>query len=258
MIFEKEKVYDLYSAELNRFKRVRVYLPKGMKKGERYSVLYMHDGQNIVRKSQWSKHSWKVTKTLRKLNKKIIVVGLDSADPYRSEEYYAYKIDMPVGEEVIHVEPKADLYLGFLIGYLKPMIDYLYPTLSDQEHTYLAGSSLGGFITAYAALKCQGTFGAFGVFSPAFGFPGPEVFIESFEELGSDPKAKYFLACGDSETIEQEGIDSKEFFPEQLETYKGLLQDASCKLEAAKVYKGHRHSEECWAIQFRDFARLLA
>src|SRR5262249_57040108 len=43
-------------------------------------------------------------------------------------------------------------------------------TLPDRLHTGVAGSSMGGLISLYAALKYPEVFGRAGIFSPAFWF----------------------------------------------------------------------------------------
>ena len=45
---------------------------------------------------------------------------------------------------------EADEYLHFLTTELKPFIDSHYSTLPDRQHTFIAGSSMGGLISLYA------------------------------------------------------------------------------------------------------------
>lgn len=54
---------------------------------------------------------------------------------------------------------EADEYLRFLTSELKPFIDSHYSTLSDKEHTFIAGSSMGGLISLYAMCEYPDVFG---------------------------------------------------------------------------------------------------
>lgn len=54
---------------------------------------------------------------------------------------------------------EADEYLRFLTSELKPFIDSHYPTLPDRQHTFVAGSSMGGLISLYALCEYPDVFG---------------------------------------------------------------------------------------------------
>ena len=53
----------------------------------------------------------------------------------------------------------SDNYLKFLVDELKPFIDETYATQSDRDNTFLAGSSMGGLISAYAIAEYPDVFG---------------------------------------------------------------------------------------------------
>ena len=54
---------------------------------------------------------------------------------------------------------EADEYLRFLTSELKPFIDSHYSTLPDRQHTFVAGSSMGGLISLYALCEYPDVFG---------------------------------------------------------------------------------------------------
>jgi predicted alpha/beta superfamily hydrolase len=151
-----------YIPQLNRYRRIWLYLPQGYTTSkEKYPVLYMQDGQNLF--EEWSAFSeeWGVDETLNEAGGKCIVVGIDNGIEKRMNEY-----TMEDNEKYGKGEGKA--YLSFLVNTLKPYIDKTYRTKSDRDNTYVAGSSLGGLISFYAALYYPEVFGASGIFSPAF------------------------------------------------------------------------------------------
>jgi predicted alpha/beta superfamily hydrolase len=61
----------------------------------------------------------------------------------------------------------ADSYVQMLTDELKPTIDAMLRTRPDAGSTAIAGSSLGGLVSAYAALRRPDVFGLVAAFSPA-------------------------------------------------------------------------------------------
>ena len=79
-----------------------------------------------------------------------IVVGIDNG-PNRLTEYNPFDNDK-------FGKGQGDAYIDFLVNTLKPFIDRTYRTMASKEHTIIAGSSMGGFISYYAALKYPNQF----------------------------------------------------------------------------------------------------
>jgi predicted alpha/beta superfamily hydrolase len=61
----------------------------------------------------------------------------------------------------------ADLYLQMMVQELKPRIDGMLRTRPDVRSTAMAGSSLGGLVTAWAGLRYPQVFGLLGELSPS-------------------------------------------------------------------------------------------
>ena len=61
----------------------------------------------------------------------------------------------------------ADLYLQMMVEEVKPTIDGMLRTRPEVGSTALAGSSLGGLVTAYAGLKHPDVYGLLGELSPS-------------------------------------------------------------------------------------------
>ncbi len=152
--------------QLGRTRRVWIYLPPGYTASStRYPVLYMHDGQNLFDAATSYAGEWGVDETLDSLralgDPGAIVVGVDNGGEHRMQEYNPWAFaQFGPGE--------GDAYVDFLVKTLKPYVDRHYRTRPDRRHTGIAGSSMGGVISLYAALKYPAVFGRVGVFSPAF------------------------------------------------------------------------------------------
>jgi predicted alpha/beta superfamily hydrolase len=88
-----------------------------------------------------------------------IIVGIDNSE-HRMTEYN-------FRDHEKHGKGQGKEYLDFIANTLKPRIDSTYRTLADREHTFIAGSSMGGLISLYGALYHAETFGGAGIFSPS-------------------------------------------------------------------------------------------
>lgn len=65
---------------------------------------------------------------------------------------------------------KGALYVDFIVDTLKNYIDSNFRTLPDRNNTAIAGSSMGAYISLFAAILRQDVFSKVGVFSPALWF----------------------------------------------------------------------------------------
>lgn len=155
-----------YIPELKRSRRIWIYLPENYYSSkQKYPVLYMHDGQNLFDAATSGFGEWGVDEALdslqRQTGKYCIVVGIDHGGDHRLREYNPYDNNRFGKEEGIE-------YTEFLVKMLKPYIDAHYRTRRSAANTAIAGSSMGGLISAYAVLKYPETFGVAGIFSPSF------------------------------------------------------------------------------------------
>ena len=179
-------------------RKVWIYLPPDYEQSNQsYPVLYMQDGQNLFDATTSFSGEWQVDETLNELfdqgDPGIIVVGIDNGGASRIDEYTPWPNPQYGGG-------KAELYVKSIIQDLKPYVDDNYRTLSDQQHTGIMGSSLGGLVSLYGLIEHQEVFGKAGIFSPSYWFSS-----ESYEHVISTPKTKSLQIY----TIggEQEGSD---------------------------------------------------
>lgn len=159
--------HRFHSPQLMNERTIMVYLPPGYddEPDARYPVLYMHDGNNLFdAKTSATGVEWCVDETAERLiaqgkMRKAIIVGIYNT-PGRMREYSPFK-DAEYGGGF------GDAYLNFIVDTVKPFVDKTYRTAPDRANTGLAGSSLGGLISAYGVFKRADVFGFGGVVSPA-------------------------------------------------------------------------------------------
>jgi predicted alpha/beta superfamily hydrolase len=151
-------------------RRVWLYLPADYARQprRRYPVLYLHDGQNVFDDATSFSGEWGVDEILDRLHASgqdptgCIVVAVDNGGELRMDEY------IPWLSTELRKGGQGGAYVDFLVNTLKPYIDAHYRTRPSAASTGIAGSSLGGLISFYAALRYPRVFGRVGVFSPAF------------------------------------------------------------------------------------------
>jgi alpha-glucosidase len=232
---------EFFIPQLNRSRRIWIYLPPYYNTTkESYPVLYMHDGQNLFDDTTSFAGEWAVDETLDELNNKInfnlIVIGIENGGVNRFDEYSPWKNPKYGGGQ-------GDPYLKFIIETLKPFVDNNYRTLSDKDNTGIMGSSLGGLISHYGALKYPETFGKIGVFSPSFGFSN-SCFDFAAKNSNNKDLRMYFMA-GDKESPDMVSDMNKMI---TLMESKGFDK----KNVKSKVVKNGEHNEKLWKDNFEE------
>jgi predicted alpha/beta superfamily hydrolase len=234
--------FTLHASKLGRDKTIWVYLPYNYEEsGERYPVIYMHDGQNVFNHAESPKREWYVEDKLNVLHSEAIIVGIEhGGSTHRIDELTPYKNDGYGGGH-------ADDYLDFLLNELKPYVDDNYRTLTDAVNTTIFGSSVGGLISFYALLKFPDVYGNAGVFSPSFWF-SEEIFdlIKSVNSISG----RIYLMAGDHE--------SKDMIPD-LERMERLILEriAHPSQLYKKIVHGGHHNEKLWRHEFADAYKWL-
>ncbi|MDH7911924.1 alpha/beta hydrolase-fold protein [Winogradskyella sp. SYSU M77433] len=167
-----------FPSEYIKPRSVDVWLPEDYSKDKKYNVLYMHDGQMLFDSTTtWNKQEWKVDEWATQLKEDdrvedFIVVGIYNIADIRWQDLFPEKAfeNLPIDrkEELIIRAKKnfinvldlnGDDYLKFLVEELKPVIDSTYSVYTDQEHTFVMGSSMGGLMSMYAISEYPEVFG---------------------------------------------------------------------------------------------------
>jgi predicted alpha/beta superfamily hydrolase len=231
--------------QLNRYRRIWVYLPKSysLYKGKQYPVLYMQDGQNLFNEQTAPFGEWGVDECLDTLQQQTgrdcIVVGIDNGGDKRNNEYNPYDNDQ-------FGKGEGNQYADFLAKTLKPYIDAKFRTLKDAQHTYIAGSSMGGLIALYTEMKYPDVFGAVGVFSPAF-WIAPQLNDDIAKTNWKTFQRFYFYAGGkESETMVKD-----------MDRIIDIIQSKHQYEVTRLMYPLGQHSEKYWRIEFDNFYRWL-
>ena len=250
-------------------RNIDVWLPDNYSEKEKYAVLYMHDGQMLFDAAiTWNKQSWEVDTTAGmlisedKINK-FIIVGISNNGLKRHPEYFPQKAYKKLTDEEKNFvsnellsrgkinepfSPISDHYLKFMVTELKPFIDSHFSTLTDKEHTFIAGSSMGGLISMYAICEYLEVFGAAACLSTHWtgiyqieNNPIPETIFRYLKKKLPNPKNhKIYFDYGDKT------LDS--LYP-TLQQRVDLIMKAKGFTESnwmTKFFPGKDHSEASW------------
>ena len=157
----------------NDTRRVYLYLPDlyDEEPDRRFPVMYMFDGHNVFfdKDATYGK-SWGLGEYLDKHKTPLIVAAVEcnhSPDHGRLSEYSPFTFQ---NEKLGSITGRGETYMRWLTETFKPLIDKRYPTLPDREHTFIAGSSMGGLMSLYAVMQYNHIFSRAAALSPSIWF----------------------------------------------------------------------------------------
>ncbi len=230
-------IASFYSPELDNRRDIMIYLPPGYDQGgERYPVVYMHDGQNLFdAATSFAGTEWGVDETMERLageGLQAIVVGIPNMAERRIDEYSPF-------EDAEHGGGRGEAYLAFIAQTLKPHVDRAFRTRPEPECTAIVGSSAGGLISLFALLRRPETFGLAGVLSPALWLADGAIMGVVAEVQGAP--GRIYLDVG---TAEGEGplVQAREL--RDLLTSRGYAPDQTLRYNEEE---DGRHDEAAWA-----------
>ncbi len=260
-----------FKSEFVTARNVDIWLPEGYCLENKYSVLYMHDGQMLYdAEKSWNKQAWDVDDVASKLRKSgklkdFIVVGIWNGGENRHPDYFPQKPFESLSQiekdtinaqlKLSHVPlkkvfcPQSDNYLKFLVKELKPYIDKKYSVRTNKENTFVAGSSMGGLISMYAICEYPHIFGGAACLSTHWlgtftleNNPIPNAFVKYLSENLPNPKThKIYFDCGD------QTLDA--LYPEIQKKVDSLMISKGYNKAnwITKYFPGENHSEKAWS-----------
>lgn len=227
--------FTVEAPQLKTVKKIWIYLPENyLTSKKKFSVIYMHDAQNLFDAKTSYSGEWNVDEKLDSLKAQVIVVGIEHGNDKRIEELTPYKNQKYGGGN-------ADNYLEFIVKTLKPQIDKSYRTKSKKKNTIIMGSSLGGLTSYYAVLQYPEIFGKAGVFSPSFWYSKD---IYNLTEKSKKIQSKIYFLCGDKESDDMVS---------DLNKMEYLLNSNRCyclHLNKKIIVKDGQHNEKLWRDGF--------
>ncbi len=247
---------------------VDVWLPSDyaerVAKGQRFQVLYMHDGQMLFDPAiTMNQQSWHVDVALDRLMRSglippTIVVAIWNRGEFRDAEYFPRKVLERLApgkykstlESYMKQGARSDDYLRYLVVELKPTIDSRYATRPERESTFIMGSSRGAVLSVYAMSEYPKVFGGaaglsvhwIGTFERNAAIP-MATFAYLSEHLPDPAGHRLYLDRG-TDTLDALYGPSFEFGGEVIRD-RGYT-DANYM---ERVFPGTDHSEKAWSAR---------
>ncbi len=273
-IFERQDEAKLFAGSLIRVdsfpsryitpRPVDIWLPKDYSRENKYSVLYMHDGQMLFDSTTtWNKQEWKVDEWATKLVdegklKDFIVIAVHNISEIRWQDLFPQKafdyMDATVKDSLKDISGNKDFklngdnYLKFMVEELKPIIDESYSVYRDREHTFVMGSSMGGLMSMYAISEYPKIFGSAACISthwvgamPMPNNPFPDAIFKYMEaNLPEASSHKLYFDYG-NKTLDQH-------YPQYAPRVDGILKVKGYTNKDSKniFFEGTNHSENSW------------
>ncbi len=147
-----------------------LYLPESYdyEPDRRYPVLYMFDGHNVFFDSDATYgKSWGMKEYMDYTNTQMLIAAVEcnhSPDHGRLKEYSPFSFRDP---SLGLIEGWGKLTMNWMIHRFKADIDRRFRTLPEREHSFIAGSSMGGLMSLYAVLEYNSVFSRAAALSPS-------------------------------------------------------------------------------------------
>jgi len=251
--------HEIPSIYLGLTRRITVWLPPGYRRRlrrERYSVLYLNDGQNLFDPARaFAGSTWRAGETAADLVRRrrippILIVGIDHGVERRGREYLPVEDDWnpsarrPLGRE----------YAEFVTREVIPFVARTYPVMRSASATGFGGSSYGAVAALYTALVKPGIFGRLLIESPSL-YVGRGHLLRLARRAERWP-ARIYLGVGSAETSREDWNRETVGNVKKLVTILKSAGLAERRLRV-RIEPGATHSESAWADRFPEALEFL-
>ena len=232
-------------------RRAYLYLPSAYDENPqaRFPVMYMFDGQNIFLDAEASfGKSWGMYDYMNRTGTPLIIAAIECnrIGNGRLCEYSPFTHrDSSLGR----IEGRGRATMDYIVRSFKPMIDRHFRTLPGRENTLIAGSSMGGLMSLYAATNYNHVFSRAACLSPSLWVDPAKV--RAMLRRGSVlPDTVIYMDYGEKEMGNHDG--NAEIFLSACQS----LYARGVNL-TMRVVPGGEHSEASWEAQVPVFMKCL-
>jgi predicted alpha/beta superfamily hydrolase len=199
-------------------RKVSVYVPPNIQKGQSYPILIFTDGQTCFGSGFETMQLELLADSLirNRLITPSFIIGIWS-DGRRMDDYIPYH-DSSIFLDFGLYRPEADKLVGFIKNDLLPALKLKFPI---NDKTGIAGFSFGGLFASWAALHYPELFSFAAAFSPSMWVADYKIFEEA---KMARPEQVYYLDIGTAEWnyyipfVKNSGLESgKNIFYHEVE-----------------------------------------
>lgn len=217
---------------------------------KRYPVLYMFDGHNVFFDSDATYgKSWGMKEYMDDTQTQMIIAAVEcnhSPNNGRLEEYSPFSFrDSHFG--IIHGHGKETM--DWFVNVFKKYVDDNYRTIPDREHTFIAGSSMGGLMSIYALMEYNHVFSRAAALSPSL-WTSPKELRKWISKVPFEPDTVLYMDYGSDEFGNHK--NSRRTFSE----FVAVVIMRGLSLEC-RIIPGGTHCEASWERQIPFFMETL-
>ena len=239
-----------------------LYLPEAYFEDHksRFPVLYMFDGHNVFFDSDATYgKSWGMEDYMDYTETQLLVAAVECnrhPDNSRLSEYSPFDFEMrdfskPKSgkNNKFSVEGRGKQTMEWFANCFKPYIDNHYRTIPDRQHTFIAGSSMGGLMSLYAVLHFNHIFSRAAALSPSL-WMDKEAAAEMIDSSEPAPDTVVYMDFGSKEWRNKK----------QLMRAFGSMSNRLLKkniLLTSRIVPGGTHCEAVWEKQIPFFMNTL-
>ncbi|HEY5565269.1 MAG TPA: alpha/beta hydrolase-fold protein [Rhodothermia bacterium] len=245
-----------FSSEHVESRNVDVWLPEGYdrQKDRTYSVVYLHDGQNLFDPAlSFSGIDWGIHESLSLLQdegriRDTIAVGIWNT-PKRLLRYMPKRpFDLARDSTYINLwleehgnAPASDRYIEFIVSELKPFIDDQYRVRPEAADTFIMGASMGALVSLYALCEYPDVFGGAGCLSTSWTVAG-DIFMPYLEQQLPPPgRHRFYFDYGQEALIK--GYTKLQERATKIAIRAGYSEGVDWIVHE---FPDHDHSERAW------------
>ncbi|MDD3122620.1 MAG: alpha/beta hydrolase-fold protein [Candidatus Izemoplasmatales bacterium] len=249
------ETFEVYIPTTKAQRTIRVYVPDTCCELSPCDILFMHDAQNLFDDAMsYHEVSWRVQDAIEQSKyNHLIVVGIDNHPEERMNEYSPYETAIDLKDRFINGSGgKGYQYIDFIVKELLPIIKSKYST---TENYFMAGSSMGAYISMFAAMKYPALFQVIGSFSVASWF-NEKLFLEALNQSKLNINTKFWVTVGSQESSSSSIEEFPEIYINNSKHLVETLKNKGIKTIYFEINDG-AHNERQWMELFPKFLDFI-
>jgi predicted alpha/beta superfamily hydrolase len=248
------ETFQLFIPTTQDLRTIRVYKPAICDEIS-CDVLFMHDAQNIFDDAlSYHDVSWRVMDALKdSAYQHLIVVGIDNHPKERMNEYSPYMTTLEFKDRFIKgTGGKGFIYIDWMKDVLIPRIKQTYNT---SERYYMAGSSMGAYISMFAVMRYPHLFKAIGCFSIASWFNETQ-FLKDLKQADIQKETLFWISVGAHESSSKDVPNFHEIYINNSKHVYAYLKEKDIVNIMFTLHPGE-HNERQWMELFPEFINFI-
>ena len=242
-------------------KKISVFVPESYDGKTPHDILYFFDAQNLFcNAGNYTENgdpygSWQLDIVINELHRqygKNIIVGIDNADMYRSNELFMDPKWFGQLSPLAFAIPEDNFSFGYLRGLSSFMVETLHVLIKEkycikEDNIGIGGSSMGGIASLFCSLYEFGFYKYVLSYSPAYGLYEMDAFDNWFKKIDFrryiDILPKIHIYCGGGDMLEEQ------LLPASREMKSLLIKHGYEGNRIFETYDMEKpHNEESWRL----------